>query len=93
MTNKMITLSLLLLLGFITTASADIFVPSNSCSKPYKPYTFSNKYEVDNFNNGVDRYKNCINDFIEEQNEASKRHLMAANSAIEEWNSFVRANR
>ncbi|MEI6708294.1 MAG: hypothetical protein WCK96_14315 [Methylococcales bacterium] len=93
MTNKIITLSLLLLLGFITTAFAHGYEPSNSCSKPHKPYTFNNEYEVNLFNNGVDSYKRCINNFIEEQNNESKIHLRAANTAIEEWNSFVNANR
>jgi hypothetical protein len=38
----------------------------------------------------VDRYKRCINDFVEEQREAIQRHEDAAQEAIDEWNRFVR---
>ena len=93
MTNKRITLSILLLLGFITTAFSHSFTPSNSCSKPYKPYKFNSEYEVNLFNNGVTSYKNCITDFIEQQQRESETHLRAAKAAIDEWNDFVRANR
>ena len=68
---------------------ADIFTPSSSCSKPYKPYEFSSQYELDNFNNGVQRYKRCIQDFVDEQNEAVKKHQQAAENAIDDWNNFV----
>jgi len=69
--------------------SADMFTPSHSCSKPYKPYEFNDQYEVDNFNDEVEAFKQCINNFVEEMNEASRRHQEAAEEAIDEWNNFV----
>lgn len=72
------------------TASADMFTPSHSCRKPYKPYEFTSKYELETFNDDVKRYKKCISDFVEEQNEASKKHLEAGQDAIEDWNKYVR---
>jgi hypothetical protein len=72
------------------SASADMFTPSASCSKPYKPYEFTDKYQVDRFKSDVDSYKRCITDFVDEQNTASKKHLKAASDAIDEWNSYVR---
>ncbi|WP_409439353.1 hypothetical protein [Psychromonas sp. GE-S-Ul-11] len=68
---------------------ADMFTPSHSCSKPYKPYEFTSQYEVDSFNDDVERYKECIQDFIEEQNDAATKHQQAAEDAIDEWNHFV----
>ncbi|CAK2846179.1 hypothetical protein CSB62_25795 [Vibrio splendidus] len=68
---------------------ADMFQPSHSCSKPYKPYQFNHQYEVDNFNEDVRRYKECINDFVEEQNDAVRKHSNAAEEAIDDWNNFV----
>lgn len=76
-----------------------MFEPSHSCykpTKPYKPYSFSSQWDVDNYNNEldtfadeVDIYKRCINDFVDEQNTAINTHKNAAESAINEWNSFV----
>jgi hypothetical protein len=43
------------------------------------------------YNDSVDRYKRCIDEFLEEQNKAVKRHHEAALAAIEEYNSFVKA--
>lgn len=79
----------LLLLALSTTAFSDIFQPSHSCSKPYKPYQFNNQYEVDSFNDDVNSYKQCINDFVEEQNSAVRNHAEAAEQAIDDWNNYV----
>lgn len=64
----------------------------HSCSKPYKPYSFSSQYDVDSYNASVDRYRRCIEEFVEDQQQAIDDHKRAARDAIEEWNSFVRAN-
>ncbi len=68
---------------------ADMFAPSHSCYKPSKPYQFNSEYEVSSFNSEVESYRNCINDFVDEQNQAIKKHKNAAEDAIDEWNSFV----
>ncbi|RLW61170.1 MAG: hypothetical protein B6D75_03630 [gamma proteobacterium symbiont of Stewartia floridana] len=77
--------------GIVITAtvSADIFTPSHSCSKPYKPYQFTDQYELDNFMDEVEAYKRCITDFIEEQNDNVRTHQNAAEEAIDEWNNYV----
>lgn len=80
----------LLLLVCTGSADADMFTPSHSCTKPYKPYQFRDEWELRNFRDEVEDYKNCINDFVEEQNDAIRRHEDAAQEAIDEWNSFVR---
>jgi len=71
------------------SASADTFTPSHACSKPYKPYKFNNEWELENFKNEVEQYKQCISDFAEEQNEAIRKHKNAAEEAIDEWNNYV----
>jgi hypothetical protein len=81
--------ALLIAISF-SLARADIFTPSHSCSKPYKPYRFTSQWELDSFRDDVRRYKSCIEEFIEEQEAAIKKHRGAANEAIEEWNNFVR---
>lgn len=69
---------------------ADMFQPSMHCYKPSKPYKFNSKWEVENFNSDVERYKDCIENFVEEQNSGIQKHKDAVNKAIEEWNSFVK---
>ncbi|MGR5382331.1 hypothetical protein [Vibrio harveyi] len=86
--KSLVALSTLLSI-FSTTALADMFQPSHSCSKPYKPYQFNSQYEVDSFNDDVRRYQQCINDFVEEQNDAVRNHAEAAEQAINDWNNFV----
>jgi|GEM_PF-667534 len=79
-----------LALHFFGTATADMFTPSHSCHKPYRPYQFTSEYEVSNYNSEVDSYKRCIEEFVDEQKDASNHHRDAAREAIEEWNSFAR---
>jgi len=79
----------LLILNLFTFAHADSFTPSHSCSEPYKPLEFNNPWELDNFNSEVEDYKQCISDFVGEQNDEAKNHQEAAQEAIEEWNHYV----
>lgn len=74
---------------FAGPAQADRRQPSHMCSKPFKPYQFRDEYDRSNFRWQVEQYKQCIADFVEEQNDAIKKHGRAAEEAIDEWNSFV----
>ena len=69
---------------------ADNYLPSLSCRKPIKPYKFTSNWEVEQFKDDVARYKQCISDFVDEQNEAVENHKRAAKNAIDEWNGYVR---
>ena len=68
---------------------ADSFTPSHSCSKPSRPWS-DDTWAWRRFRDEVERYRRCIEEFVEEQNAAMGRHRSAAQDAIEEWNSFVR---
>lgn len=74
----------------VTSAQADMFQPRHRCSTPVKPYKFTSQWEVDNFNDEVDRYKRCIQDFLEEQDDQAQNHMAAKKTAIDDWNRFVR---
>lgn len=69
---------------------ADSYAPSPSCSKPFKPMQFTNNFEVEQFREDVRRYKRCLQDFVESQNDEAENHRQAAEAAVEEWNRFVR---
>ena len=73
-----------------TPVYANTFTPSHSCSKPFKPYSFDDQREYDQFLAEVERYKACIDDFVEEQQDAIRKHQNAAEEAIDDWNNFVR---
>lgn len=73
-----------------TPANADTFDPSHLCRKPTKPTVVQSKFDIDMFVDDVERYKRCIADFVEEQNEQAAKHQAAAEEAIDEWNRFVR---
>ncbi len=89
MKSKLALIMALVTLAISLPVLADMFTPSHSCSKPYKPYQFNSQWELDNFNDDVQRFKRCISDFVEEQNEAAEKHQQAASDAIDEWNRFV----
>ena len=82
-------LSLLAIILLSTGAKGDIFPPSHSCSKPFKPYSFTSEYELNSYKDDIESYKRCIENFVEEQQGAIKKHQEAANDAISEYNSFV----
>lgn len=83
----------LLLLGLLLSpaAFADLVEPSHDCSQPDIPYEFEDQFERDQFLADVEEYKTCIADFVEEQQDAVRKHNSAADNAIEEWNAFARS--
>ncbi len=68
---------------------ADMFAPSHYCNKPSKPYQFNSEWEISSFKSEVGTYRNCINDFVDEQNDAIRQHKNAAQDAIDDWDNFV----
>lgn len=70
-------------------AMADSYTPSHFCVRPFKPHQFNSRGEVEDFMLEVEEYRRCIEEFVDEQNRAAKRHMNAADQAIEDWNSFV----
>jgi len=68
---------------------ADSYFVGHLCSKPSKPYQIEYQWELDNFNDEVQRYQSCISEFIDEQNNVIRKHQQAADDAIDEWNNFV----
>lgn len=80
-----------ILLVFLPAFSfADQISPKHSCTQTSKPLKFKSEAEVNAYKVKVESYRKCINDFIEEQNQAMQKHKDAANQAIEEWNFFVK---
>ena len=78
---------------FVFTAplanAADSSAPSHSCRKPGKPGEIKTQQEADKFNEAVNQYKTCIEEFVRQQEDAAMVHRRAASQAISEWNDFV----
>lgn len=87
--NNKVLLTSFCILIFTVPVFADMFTPSVSCYKPSKAFEFTSQWQIDSFNNDVQTYKNCIEDFVDDQNEAINNHQEAADDAIDEWNRFV----
>lgn len=69
--------------ALLTTYCAPVVAdtsPSHWCSRPYDR---TSEY-------AVTAYRNCIESFVDEQQDAIKRHASAAEAAIDDWNSFAR---
>jgi hypothetical protein len=70
-------------------ANADSAAPSHSCRKPGKAAEIKTQQEADKFNEVVNKYKSCIEDFVRQQEAAVANHHRAASEAVSEWNEFV----
>ena len=79
----------LILLVFAVPTQSDSFGVSHYCSKPHKPYEFTDEWELERFKDDVRDYQRCIQDFVDEQNQAIRNHQEAIDEAIDEWNRFV----
>jgi hypothetical protein len=85
--------SFLLLALLDSPIAADTDSPSHRCQKPkpYDPMDYRSKPDLETYNDSVDRYRRCIEEFVEDQEKAAKRHHEAAVAATEEFNGFVKA--
>jgi hypothetical protein len=78
-----------LVLAMATTVLADDAVPTHSCTRPEIPEKFQTQAQADQFMAKANEYRECINRFIESQNQTALRHQNAASKASEEWNRFA----
>ncbi|MBI1328200.1 MAG: hypothetical protein GC136_11265 [Alphaproteobacteria bacterium] len=79
-----------------TSAHASVFggsnlsftgYPSPQCRKPYKPYEFTSQFDVDTYNDEVERYVRCIKEYIDNASNDIDRIKEAVNTAVNEANS------
>jgi len=68
---------------------ADSFTPSVFCQPPSKPLFLTPYYYTNRYDEDVIRYKECILDFVAEQERAIKLHQNAAKTALERMNKFL----
>ena len=92
MKKLLLVLVPLALLASPILLSADSSSVSHRCTQP-KPYDLvEDLEELGGYKASVEKYKECIQAFVDEQNDAIRNHEKAANRAIEEWNHFTKYN-
>jgi len=64
----------------------------HSCVKPVISQGVDMFEYDDKYNEEVKVYKKCMQDFVNEQITAIKKHTQAKKEAIVEWNEFVKEN-
>lgn len=80
-------------LGIATSSSASYYpetVYPHDCRKPVKPFDLHDSFAAMQYEDEVRRYKQCIEDFVQDQQVAIRQHQQAAEDATDEWNCFVR---
>jgi len=63
--------------------------PDCDCYPPSKPYQFNSQYEIDSFNQNVDSYINCVNDYLDNANNDIERIYEAKQDALDEANRYI----
>jgi gas vesicle protein len=84
--------SFLILALLNSPIAADMGSPSHSCLKP-KPYDSTelrSQSDLDMYNDSVNRYKLCIEEFVEEQYKAVNRHNEAIKEFVEKQNKAIK---
>ncbi|RYG62107.1 MAG: hypothetical protein EON60_01000 [Alphaproteobacteria bacterium] len=62
--------------------------PKASCSKPFKPFSFTSQWDVDRYNNDLKRYADCVDEYMENANNDIKRIKESANDLMREVDSI-----
>jgi hypothetical protein len=83
-----ILLATLLLSG--SAVYGDTSPPPFKCVKPMKQHDFATEVQVERYRSVVELYRSCLDAFVKEQQKAIEIHRQAAQSAIDDWNEFVR---
>ena len=86
--NKKNLLGIVLVIA--TTTFSENFIAYKVFKKPYKPYKFNTPFEENKFFRDVEIYKAEIGKYIEEQDDAIRRHHAAREDAMEQWNDFAK---
>lgn len=73
----------MLLVLFPLSVHADMIEPSYSCVRPAKPSQFASEAEHIAFRRQAGLYRQCLMDFINEQNREARVHAEAARQANE----------
>jgi hypothetical protein len=72
------------------TTPATSTVPKHKCERAEYPGRLATDRRVKQFNVELEAYKACLQKFATEQKAISQLHVDAANSAINEYNDYIK---
>lgn len=67
---------------------ADMIMPSHNCSRPASPSHFASEAERIAYRRQAGLYRQCLSEFIDEQERAARMHSEAARRAGDELQRF-----
>lgn len=80
-------MKLLVLLTLLPiTVVADMISPSHNCARPARPSQFATDADRTSYDRQVGAYKQCLSNFINEQEKEARMHSEAAMNATNELN-------
>lgn len=56
--------------------------PEHTCRKPYKPYSFTTQSEVDSYNYDLERFVDCVQEYVDNADSDIKRIRERVDEAI-----------
>ena len=86
--KRSVLVGLLLMIG-AAPVFADMITPSHTCAKAIKLSQFATREDHARFNSQVGKYKQCLTDFVNEQNKEARMHSEAARKATNELKSVA----
>ena len=82
--------ALVIFFVIVSAVYGENFIAYKHFKKPYKPFKFSSSFEEEQFFKEVAIYKEEVEKYVLEQDEAIGKHKSARDSAMEEWNDFAK---
>lgn len=87
--TKIISASALLIGLFSMHAQAHYYPESPSCRGPKKPLQFVTELDKKEFDDKVAEFRQCLEDFVSQQNKAIEKHQLSAEKASNAWKNYV----
>ncbi|WP_421865408.1 hypothetical protein [Motiliproteus sp.] len=82
------TLAALLLSLAGSPAQAHFFAEAHDCEAPEKPLEFITELDRQQFEQQVEAYRNCLQNFVNKQNAAMEKHRSAGQRAADSWDRY-----
>ncbi|MEM7412110.1 MAG: hypothetical protein AAF430_17920 [Myxococcota bacterium] len=73
----------------VELASADAEPAGHDCVEPERPADMRDREAVAAFVEAANAYGSCLEDYIDAERLAARRHTQAADAAIDTWNAFA----
>ncbi len=82
---------LIVLAGWLmsATSQAHFFSEAHQCKGPLRPLEFTTEQDKQQFEQKVENYRVCLQQFINKQNAAMTKHQTAGKKAADTWSEYA----